>query len=103
MHEDDRHDGEVRAGEHTPYRREIRSFVRREGRMTDAQKRALDQLWAQYGIDAPTAPLDLVQLFGRDAPRIFEIGFGMGDYLLSRVVRSEERRVGTECVSACRS
>src|SRR3546814_1084421 len=54
--------------------------------MTDAQKRARDQLWAQYGIDAPTAPLVLVPLFGRDAPRTFEIGFGMGDYLLSRVV-----------------
>src|SRR3546814_4108847 len=43
MHEDDRHDGEVRAGEHTPYRREIRSFVRREGRMTDAQKRRSEE------------------------------------------------------------
>jgi tRNA (guanine-N7-)-methyltransferase len=74
------------AGEALPYRREIRSFVRREGRMTDAQKRALDDLWSQYGVDAPTAPLDLLALFGRDAPRIFEIGFGMGDYLHSRVV-----------------
>lgn len=69
-----------------PFRREIRSFVRREGRMTDAQKRAMDELWPRYGIDAPTAPLDLPALFGRDAPRIFEIGFGMGDYLLSRVI-----------------
>jgi tRNA (guanine-N7-)-methyltransferase len=69
-----------------PHRREIRSFVRREGRMTDAQKRALDELWPQYGIAAPTAPLDLDALFGRSAPRIFEIGFGMGDYLLSRII-----------------
>jgi tRNA (guanine-N7-)-methyltransferase len=69
------------------YLRRIRSFVRREGRMTDAQRRALDALWPRYGIaNAPTAPLDLLQLFGRQAPRIFEIGFGMGDYLLSRVV-----------------
>ncbi|HET8881901.1 MAG TPA: tRNA (guanosine(46)-N7)-methyltransferase TrmB [Solimonas sp.] len=68
------------------HRREIRSFVRREGRMTDAQKRALDELWPHYGIAAPTAPLDLDALFGRVAPRVFEIGFGMGDYLLSRVV-----------------
>jgi len=72
--------------EGVPFRREIRSFVRREGRMTDAQKRALDDLWPVYGVEAPAAPLDLVQLFGRDAPRVFEIGFGMGDYLLSRVV-----------------
>lgn len=69
-----------------PHRREIRSFVRREGRMTDAQKRALDELWPRYGIAAPTAPLDLDALFGRSAPRIFEIGFGMGDYLLSRII-----------------
>lgn len=91
MHDDDDSCGpavtaEAAAREGAPHHREIRSFVRREGRMTDAQKRALDELWVHYGIDAPTVPLDLVQLFGRDAPRMFEIGFGMGDYLLSRVV-----------------
>lgn len=86
MHEDDRRKNETIAGEGAPYRREIRSFVRREGRMTDAQKRAMDELWPQYGIAEPTAPLDLVSLFGREAPRVFEIGFGMGDYLHSRVV-----------------
>ncbi|WP_028080364.1 tRNA (guanosine(46)-N7)-methyltransferase TrmB [Solimonas soli] len=73
-------------GEALPRRREIRSFVRREGRMTDAQKRALDALWPVYGVEAPAAPLDLDAVFGRAAPRVFEIGFGMGDYLLSRVV-----------------
>lgn len=73
-------------GPEVPHRREIRSFVRREGRMTDAQKRALGELWPHYGVDAPTVPIDLPALFGRDAPRIFEIGFGMGDYLLSRVI-----------------
>ncbi|NKF24550.1 tRNA (guanosine(46)-N7)-methyltransferase TrmB [Solimonas sp. C16B3] len=74
-----------------PFRREIRSFVRREGRMTDAQKRALDDLWPQYGVEMPAAPLDLTALFGRDAPRVFEIGFGMGDYLHSRVVAEPQR------------
>lgn len=72
-------------------RREIRSFVRREGRMTDGQQRALDELWPQYGLEKPGAPFDLAQLFGRNAPRVFEIGFGMGDYLLSRVVGEPER------------
>lgn len=91
MHDDDdAHDPELTAAAparaDAPHHREIRSFVRREGRMTDAQKRALDQLWAQYGVAEPTKPFDLAQLFGRDAPRMFEIGFGMGDYLLSRVV-----------------
>ncbi|MFT4047183.1 MAG: tRNA (guanosine(46)-N7)-methyltransferase TrmB [Solimonas sp.] len=74
-----------------PHRREIRSFVRREGRMTDAQKRAMDELWPRYGVTAPAAPLDLARLFGREAPRVFEIGFGMGDYLLSRVVAEPQR------------
>jgi tRNA (guanine-N7-)-methyltransferase len=77
---------EQKPAEDAPHRREIRSFVRREGRMTDAQKRALDDLWPQYGVTVPGAPLDLAALFGREAPRVFEIGFGMGDYLHSRVV-----------------
>lgn len=65
-------------------RRPIRSFVRREGRITAAQAGALDRLWPRYGIDAPTAPLDLTALFGRCAPVMLEIGFGSGDHLLAR-------------------
>jgi tRNA (guanine-N7-)-methyltransferase len=67
----------------SPLRR-IRSYVRREGRMTDGQRDALDALWPRYGIDVPDAPLDLPGIFGRDAPRVFEIGFGNGDHLLAR-------------------
>lgn len=73
--------------EPTPHRREIRSFVRREGRMTVSQKRALEELWPRYGLDAPAgrAPGALLQrLFGRDAPVVLEIGFGNGDHLLAR-------------------
>lgn len=64
--------------------RRIRSFVRREGRMTDAQKRALDELWPRYGINEPQRRFDPAALFGRDAPRVFEIGFGNGEHLLAR-------------------
>jgi tRNA (guanine-N7-)-methyltransferase len=71
--------------------RRIRSFVLREGRMTDGQKRALEQLWPRYGLEPPAAPLDLPVLFGRTAPVTFEIGFGMGDYLYSRVVAEPQR------------
>lgn len=67
-----------------PQRREIRSFVRREGRMTDGQKTALERLWPQYGLERPAARLDLDTVFARQAPRVFEIGFGNGDHLLSR-------------------
>ncbi|WP_281784454.1 tRNA (guanosine(46)-N7)-methyltransferase TrmB [Sinimarinibacterium flocculans] len=67
-------------------RRQIRSFVRREGRLTVGQSRALEQLWPAYGVEPGGGVLDLQALFGRAAPVVFEIGFGMGDYLVSRVV-----------------
>jgi tRNA (guanine-N7-)-methyltransferase len=63
------------------HRREIRSFVRREGRMTVAQKRALEQLWPRFGLDAPQP---LQRIFGRQAQVVLEIGFGNGDLLLAR-------------------
>jgi tRNA (guanine-N7-)-methyltransferase len=66
-------------------RREIRSFVRREGRMTDSQKRALEELWPRFGLEATASrPMSLQQIFGREAPVVVEIGFGNGDHLLAR-------------------
>jgi tRNA (guanine-N7-)-methyltransferase len=66
--------------------RRIRSFVRREGRMTPAQRRALDELWPRYGVEAPGHAQGtlLPALFGRDAHRVLEIGFGNGEHLLGR-------------------
>jgi tRNA (guanine-N7-)-methyltransferase len=60
--------------------RKIRSFVRREGRITAGQQRALQDLWPRYGL-AADEPLDLTAIFGRSAPRTLEIGFGNGDAL----------------------
>ncbi|MDD5328769.1 MAG: tRNA (guanosine(46)-N7)-methyltransferase TrmB [Sulfuricella sp.] len=60
-------------------RRPIRSFVLRQGRMSVAQTRALETLLPRWGIPYREAPLDLDQTFGRAAPKILEIGFGMGD------------------------
>jgi tRNA (guanine-N7-)-methyltransferase len=59
----------------------IRSYRRREGRMIPSRKRALDELWLDYGI-TEQGPLDPGVLFGRQAPCYLEIGFGMGDALL---------------------
>lgn len=59
-------------------RREIKSFVRREGRLTPGQQKALDSLWPLWGIDETDTPLDLTALFGRDNPKVLEIGFGNG-------------------------
>lgn len=58
--------------------RPIRSFVLRQGRLTAAQERAVDTLLPLYGVDYVPAPLDLDAAFGRAAPKILEIGFGMG-------------------------
>jgi tRNA (guanine-N7-)-methyltransferase len=58
--------------------RPIRSFVLRQGRLTPAQERAVETLLPVYGIPYAPAPLNLDAAFGRAAPRILEIGFGMG-------------------------
>jgi tRNA (guanine-N7-)-methyltransferase len=71
------------AGIETSRQRTIRSFVRREGRITAAQRNALEHLWSKYGVDPAEGRLDLYTLFGRHAPRILEIGFGMGEGLVS--------------------
>ena len=59
--------------------RHIRSFVRRQGRVSPAQQRACETLLPRFGIQYAARPLDLTQAFGRSAPKILEIGFGMGD------------------------
>ena len=58
----------------------IRSFIRRQGRLTPGQEVALDQHWPQYGLE-PELDYDFSQVFGRQAPLILEIGFGNGDSL----------------------
>ncbi len=60
--------------------RTIRSFVKREGRLTRAQRRALDKLLPRYGLAADTM-IEPVAIFGRSAPLILEIGFGNGESL----------------------
>lgn len=70
--------------------RKIKSFVRREGRMTVRQSKALETLWTEYGVDAD-GPFDFDALFGRTAPLVVEIGFGNGKSLLEMVQRFPER------------
>jgi tRNA (guanine-N7-)-methyltransferase len=60
-------------------RRSIRSYVLRQGRISNAQRRAHAELLPVYGVPFSPAPLDLVELFGRAAPKTLEIGFGMGE------------------------
>jgi tRNA (guanine-N7-)-methyltransferase len=65
-------------------KRSIRSYVRRTGRLTPSQSRALEDLWPRYGCDFADQPLDLDKLFGRSANRVLEIGFGNGDSLVQQ-------------------
>jgi len=71
---------ENEAGAH-PGQRSIRSYTLRAGRITVAQRRALDELWPRFGLAFTPQPLDLHQVFGRAAPCVMEIGFGDGELL----------------------
>ncbi len=64
--------------ENPGFKRAIRSFVLRQGHLTASQQRAIDEGMPKWGIEYRPEPLDLNQAFGRDAPKILEIGFGMG-------------------------
>ena len=58
--------------------RGVRSFVIREGRFTPSQRRNLERHWARFGFEAGD---DITTAFGREAPLVVEVGFGMGDSL----------------------
>ena len=61
--------------------RAIRSFVLRQGRMTEAQERAFEEHWPRYGLEYAGQTRDFDQVFGRRAERVLEIGFGNGEAL----------------------
>ena len=69
---------EAATGDASAHHRSVRSFVLRQGRMSPAQQRACDELLPRYGIAADAA-LDWTAIFGRAAPVVLEIGFGMGE------------------------
>lgn len=71
--------------------RRVRSFVRREGRLTPAQAQALEELWPRYGLELAPQALDLDAVFGRRVPRVLEIGFGDGEGLLETAGAHPER------------
>ncbi|SNY53783.1 tRNA (guanine-N(7)-)-methyltransferase [Arsukibacterium tuosuense] len=77
--------------ESVPYMRKIRSFVLREGRLTKGQQNALDNHWPAFGLSYQNSPLDLEQVFGRSAPVVLEIGFGMGKSLVEMASNAPEQ------------
>ena len=72
-------DGPARSMLYDPTEHRIRSFVTRAGRLSTGQARAFDEFGPKFLVDYKKEPLDLAQTFGRSAPTILEIGFGMGD------------------------
>ncbi|MDX5627957.1 MULTISPECIES: tRNA (guanosine(46)-N7)-methyltransferase TrmB [unclassified Brenneria] len=88
--------------------RRIRSFVRRQGRLTNGQQQALDNYWPVMGVAFQAEPLAFTSLFGRDAPVVLEIGFGMGASLVTMAAQHPEQNfLGIEVhlpgVGACLS
>ena len=86
--------------------RKIRSFVRREGRLTKGQENAMNECWSTMGIDYKAEILDWKEVFGNDNPVVLEIGFGMGASLVEMAKNAPEKNfIGIEVhspgVGAC--
>jgi len=62
-------------------RRPIRSFVLRQGRMSEAQKKAFELHWDRFGLSYAGVVRDFDEVFRRRAERVLEIGFGNGEQL----------------------
>jgi tRNA (guanine-N7-)-methyltransferase len=75
---------------HGNQQRRIRSFVKRAGRITQAQQRALREYWPVYGIDYESSPLNFEQVFSRQTKRILEIGFGNGELLVTTAAENPD-------------
>jgi len=72
-------------------RRTVRSFVRRAGRITPSQQRALDELWPVYGVPFTGKLIAFDEVFGQDKPIVLEIGFGNGETLVELAAASPDR------------
>lgn len=87
----------VPASEDAKKHRPIRSYVRRSGRLTDGQARALATHWPRFGVEQNNECLDYQRLFEREAPTFVEIGFGMGQSLSEMAQqRPEHNFIGIE-------
>ena len=77
--------------EEITHKRTIRSFVRRTGRLTPSQKKALEELWPAFGIEYGVDLLNLEEIFGRAAAVILEIGFGNGETLVQQAAENQDK------------
>ncbi|MDP2092034.1 MAG: tRNA (guanosine(46)-N7)-methyltransferase TrmB [Pseudohongiella sp.] len=80
-----------------PVRRPLRSYVIRSGRQTVAQQEAIEKHWSTYVIEDHLSPLNAEVVFGRHAPLVLEIGFGMGDSLAEMAINNPDKNyIGIE-------
>jgi len=70
--------------------RRVHSFVRRPGRITTGQQRALEEWMPRWGVSSVDHEIDLDEVFGRSAPRVLDIGFGDGEALLTAAANYPE-------------
>ena len=83
--------------EENTYLRRIRSFVKRQGRLTVGQQRALDQFFPIYGLELQNKAINLPDVFQRSASTILEIGFGNGTSLADMAANNPEQNyIGVE-------
>ena len=83
-------------------RRTVKSFVLRQGRVSNAQQRAWDTLFPRFGIAFSETPLDARSVFGRSAPLILEIGSGMGETSVA-IARLIRKTTTSPSKSTCRA
>jgi tRNA (guanine-N7-)-methyltransferase len=88
------------------YIRKVRSFVKREGRLTKGQALALEKHWDEMGLNHENGLIDPIVLFGNHNPVVLEIGFGMGKSLVEMAKNDPEKNyIGVEVhrpgVGAC--
>ncbi len=88
------------------YIRKVRSFVKREGRLTNNQERAINEHWQNMGLNHSDGIIDSQALFANENPIVLEIGFGMGKSLVEMAKAAPELNfIGVEVhkpgVGAC--
>ncbi|WP_439257041.1 tRNA (guanosine(46)-N7)-methyltransferase TrmB [Lonepinella sp. BR2271] len=88
------------------YKRKVRSFVLRTGRLSEYQRQMMNDNWANYGLDYQETPFDFAEIYGNDHPVVLEIGFGMGKSLVEMAAQNPDKNylgieVHTPGVGAC--
>lgn len=88
------------------YKRKVRSFVLRTGRLSDFQRNMMNDNWMDYGLEHQTQHFDFEKIYGNSHPVILEIGFGMGKSLVEMAQQNPDKNylgieVHTPGVGAC--